>query len=184
MKILSGGLARALAVALPVALLAAAGVRADVVGRRTVDLPLLLDLPGDLAPVRYTPGALDRAASVQARFELLNREFARTRFKARAVVFYVLSPEDWAAAGLANGFGEPQALGSDALVLPAWADDELIGRVKRWLGGEVPQSPGCRLATRRRPGRSASRISWRRSPARGFSPGAPTCAEMRRGSRR
>ncbi len=194
MKILSGGLARALALALPVALplalLAAAGARADAVGRRTVDLPLLLDLPGDLAPVRYTPGALDRAASVQARFELLNREFARTRFKATAVVFYVLSPEDWAAAGLANGFGEPQALGSDALVLPAWADDELIGRVKRWLGGEVPQSLGLPLlATREEAGAlgvsdllaqiAGARILARRANLRGDAPWiAPVMAHL------
>ena len=134
-------------------LLAVAGARADVAGHRTVDLPLLLDLPGDLATVRYTPGALDRAASVQARFELLTKEFSRTRFKAAAVVLFVLSPEDWKAAGLANGYGEPQALGTDALVVPAWADDELIGRVKVWLGGPVPLPAGLPLlATREEAG--------------------------------
>jgi hypothetical protein len=153
MTIPSRGISRALAVALALFLFAPAAGRADVAGRRTVDLPLLLDLPGDLAPVRYTPGALDRAASVQARFELLNEEFARTRFKATAVVFYVLSPEDWQAAGLRNGFGEPEALGTDALAVPAWADDELIGRVKRWLGGEVPLPVGLPLlATREEAG--------------------------------
>jgi hypothetical protein len=134
-------------------LLASSAARADVVGRRTVDLPLLLDLPGDLASVRYTPGALDRAASVQARFELLGEEFTRTRYLAAAVVFYVLSPEDWAAAGLANDYGEPQALGTDALVVPAWADQELIARVRVWLGGEVPKSAGLPLlATREEAG--------------------------------
>jgi len=129
------------------------GAPADVAGRRTVDLPLLLDLPGDLASVRYTPGALDRAASVQARFELLAEEFTRTRYLAAAVVFYVLSPEDWAAAGLANDYGEPQTLGTDALVVPAWADQELIARVGVWLGGEVPKSAGLPLlATREEAG--------------------------------
>ncbi len=116
----------------------ASGARADVAGHRTVDLPLLLDLPGDLAPVRYTPGTLDRAAAVQARFELLTEEFARTRFHATAIVLYVLSPEDWTAARLPNAYGEPQALVNDALVLPACADDELIGRVNGWLGGPFP----------------------------------------------
>lgn len=138
---------------LVLAFVTTAGARADVAGHRTVDLPLLLDLPGDLAPVRYTPGALDRAASVQTRFELLSREFTRTRFQAAAVVVYVLSPEDWAAAGLANGYGEPEALGTDALVLPAWADDAMIGRVRGWLGGEIPVSLGLPLfATREEAG--------------------------------
>ena len=114
---------------------------------------MLLDLPGDLAPVRYTPGALDRAASVQARFELLTEEFARTRFKAAAMVVYVLSPEDWAAAGLANPYGEPELLGTDALVVPAWADEALIARVRGWLGGEIPLPVGLPLlATREEAG--------------------------------
>lgn len=127
--------------------------RADVAGKRTVDLPLLLDLPGDLASVRYTPGTLDRAASVQARFELLTEEFSRTRFQAAAVVLYVLSPEDWAAAQLTNAYGEPQALGTDALVVPAWAEREMIARVRGWLGGEIPLPSGLPLlATREEAG--------------------------------
>ncbi|MEO7794211.1 MAG: hypothetical protein ABIV06_05500 [Thermoanaerobaculia bacterium] len=130
-----------------------AALCADVAGHRTVDLPLLLDLPGNLASVRYTPGSLDRAASVQARFELLTEEFSHTRFKANAVVFYVLSPEDWAAARVANPYGDPMALATDALVVPAWADGELIGRVRGWLGGPIPLPNGLPLlATREEAG--------------------------------
>ena len=144
---------RSTSVVLVLALVSAVGAGADVAGKRTVDLPLLLDLPGDLAPVRYTPGALDRAAAVQARFELLCEEFSRTRFQATAMVLYVLSPEDWAAAGLTHAYGEPVALGTDALVLPAWADDSLIAGVRGWLGGEIPQSIGLPLlATREEAG--------------------------------
>ena len=58
---------------------------ADVAGRRTIDLPLLLDLPGDLAHVRYTPGTLDRSAAVQSRFEVLAGEFQRTGFQATSM---------------------------------------------------------------------------------------------------
>lgn len=118
----------------------AAGVplRADVAGHRTIDLPLLLDLPGDLIQVRYTPGALDRAASVQRRFELLASEFARTGFKKTAMVVYVLAPEDWAAAGLLRPYGDPEALGTDALVVPAWADGPLVERVRGWIGRDIP----------------------------------------------
>ena len=54
---------------------------------------------------------------MQARFEFLCEEFSRTRFQATAMVLYVLSPEDWAAAGLTHAYGEPVALGTDALVL-------------------------------------------------------------------
>ena len=140
-------------VVLALALVSSVGAGADVAGKRTVDLPLLLDLPGDLAPVRYTPGALDRAAAVQARFELLCAEFARTRFQATAIVIYVLSPEDWAAAGLTSAYGDPVALGTDALVVPAWADAEMVARVRGWLGGEIPQSIGLPLlATREEAG--------------------------------
>jgi len=190
MTTLSAGFLRALALSLALFHFAPAAGRADVAGRRTVDLPLLLDLPGDLAPVRYTPGALDRAASVQARFELLNEEFARTRFKATAVVFYVLSPEDWRAAGLRNGFGEPEALGTDALAVPAWADDELIGRVKRWLGREVPLPAGLPLlATREEAGAlgisdllaqiACARLLARRANLRGDAPWiAPVMAHV------
>jgi hypothetical protein len=149
-----GGFATTLALGLTLlATIPCVAARADVGGRRTVDLPLLLDLPGDLASVRYTPGTLDRAASVQARFELLADEFTRTRYLAAAVVFYVLSPEDWEAAGLVNEYGEPQALGTDALVVPAWADAEMVARVGRWLGGEAPKSAGLPLlATREEAG--------------------------------
>jgi hypothetical protein len=153
MPTLDSRFARRTAALLGLALLGAAGLRADVAGQRTIDLPLLLDLPGDLASVRYTPGALDRAASVQARFERLTEEFARTRFKATALVVYVLSPEDWAAAGLSHPYGEPEVLGTDALVLPAWADAELIARVRGWLGGEIPLPAALpMLATREEAG--------------------------------
>ncbi len=122
-------------------------------GHRTIDSPLLLDLPGDLVPVRYTPGALDRAAAVQKRFELLAEEFSHTGFKASALVVYVLSPEDWAAAGLAREYGDPEALATDALVLPAWADEAMIARVRGWLGGEIPLPAGRPLlATREEAG--------------------------------
>lgn len=153
MPTLDARFARRTAAVLGLALFLAAGARADVAGRRTIDLPLLLDLPGDLASVRYTPGALDRAASVQARFERLNEEFARTRFKATALVVYVLAPEDWAAARLSHPYGEPETLGTDALVLPAWADAEMIARVRGWLGGEIPLPAALpMLATREEAG--------------------------------
>lgn len=116
---------------------------ADVAGRRTIDLPLLLDLPGDLAHVRYTPGTLDRSAAVQSRFEVLAREFQRTGFRATSIVLYVLSPEDWKVAGLATPYGLPEALGTDAMAVPGWADEKLVEVYRGWLGGEVPLPRGA-----------------------------------------
>lgn len=109
---------------------------------RTIDLPLLLDLPGDLAFVRYTPGTLDRSAAVQARFELLTKEFARSGFPRTELVIYVLSPDDWKAAALRTPFGLPEALGTDAIAVPGWADERVVARYREWLGGELPVPQG------------------------------------------
>ncbi len=135
MRFLLGGV-------LALLLLTSTAALGDVAGHQTIDLPLLLELPGDLVQVRYTPGALDRAANVQRRFELVAGEFARTGYKATALVLYVLSPEDWKAARLGVTFGLPARLGTDAVAVPAWADEELVGKFRAWLGGEVPLPAG------------------------------------------
>lgn len=122
--------------------LAGAGASADVAGMKTIDLPLLLDLPGDLAPVRYTPGALDRSAAVQARFELLAKEFGKSGFRATAMVVYVLSPEDWKTAGLATPYGFPHPLALDAVAVPAWAEEKVVATYRGFLGGELPLPRG------------------------------------------
>lgn len=123
-------------------LLAAPAVGAEVPGHPTIDLPALLDLPGDLVHVRYTPGTLDRAAHAQYRFEAAAKEFTRTGYQATALLLYVLSPEDWKAAGLGVTFGLPARLGLEAMAVPAWADGELIGKFSAWLGGDVPLPAG------------------------------------------
>ena len=115
---------------------AAAG--AAVAAEKPIDLPLLLELPGDLAPVRYTPGSLDRSASVQTRFELLAKEFGRSGFDANALVLFVLSPEDWKFAGLAATYGYPQRVDLDGLALPAWANEKVVKQFRDELGGELP----------------------------------------------
>jgi hypothetical protein len=111
-------------------------------GMRTIDLPLLLDLPGDLAYVRYTPGSLDRSAAVQARFERFAQEFQKSGFPATAIVLYVLSREDWKEAGLRTPYGMPEPLGLDAIAVPAFADAPVVGTWRDRLGGELPLPQG------------------------------------------
>ncbi|MGE0640248.1 MAG: hypothetical protein AB7G12_07890 [Thermoanaerobaculia bacterium] len=125
--------------------IAAGGPLAAAPGATAIDLPLLLDLPGDLAPVRYTPGSLDRSASIQARAELLTREFGRSGFQANAIVLFVLSPEDWTLAKLPAPYGLPCRLGVEALVVPAWANETVVRLVRDDLGGELPLPRGTPL---------------------------------------
>jgi hypothetical protein len=113
-----------------------------IAGMRTINLPLLLDLPGDLAHVRYTPGSLDRSASIQARFELFALEFERSGLRENVVVLYVLSREDWKEANLRSEYGLPEPLGLDALAVPGWADEKSIAAWRERLGGELPQPEG------------------------------------------
>lgn len=118
---------------------------ADVAGVQTIDLPLLLDLPGDLAAVRYTPGTLDRSAAVQMRFELFAKEFTKSGFGATAIVIYVLSPEDWKAAGIRTRYGFPHPMGLDAIAVPAWPEKEVVSYYRDLLGGELPLPRGTPL---------------------------------------
>ena len=107
-----------------------------------IDLPLLLDLPGDLAFVRYTPGTLDRSASVQRRMEIVTKEFSRTGFYANSMVFYVLSRDDWNEAKIREPYGEPLAFGLEAVALPGTADAALVASFREKLGGELPATVG------------------------------------------
>lgn len=121
---------------------AAAQFPAKVPGMGSIDLPLLLDLPGDFAFVRYTPGSLDRSAAVQARFELFAQEFAKTGYAASTLVLYVLTREDWKAAGLRLPYGMPERLDLDAIAVPAFADAAVVKTYREWLGGELPMPQG------------------------------------------
>lgn len=106
--------------------------------RAEINMHSLLTLHGEPCSVRYTPGALDRAAHLQVRLQTLAHDY--TRWGSRGYDFqgYVLSPEDWAAAGLAKPYGLPERAGPRALAAPAWGDEQSVALWKRLLGGPLP----------------------------------------------
>lgn len=103
-----------------------------------VNLPSLLNLHADLAPVRYSPGSLDRAAHVQARLEALARDYSRWGTQPYVLQGYVLAPEDWTAAGLRRPYGLPERSGPRGIAAPAWGDDHSVALWQKLLGGELP----------------------------------------------
>ncbi len=130
-----------LAGAWAIAGIAVGGALAAPAAGREVNLPSLLRLHGERGPVRYSPGALDRAAHVQARLETLAVDFSRWGSQHYAFQAYVLAPEDWAAAGLRQPYGLPSRSGARGLAVPAWGDEQSVGLWKRLLGGELPWGP-------------------------------------------
>lgn len=118
---------------------------AAAAGQRAADpmaLAHLLTLPGDLAAVRYTPGALDRAAHVQARLALLAEDFRDWGAGGMTLRALVLAPEDWPAADLRRPFGLPERTARGELAAPAWGSAETVALWRGFLGGPLPWSAG------------------------------------------
>ena len=98
----------------------------------------LLDLRGEVCPVRYSPGSLDRASHVQERLDTLVLDFRRWGQQAYRFQAYVLGPEDWAAGKLHRPYGLPERSGFSSLAVPAWGEEHSVALWKRLLGGELP----------------------------------------------
>jgi hypothetical protein len=88
--------------------------------------------------VRYTPGALDRAAHLQVRLQTLAADYSKWGSRGYDFQAYVLSPEDWAQSGLAKPYGLPERAGPHALAAPAWGDEQSVRLWKALLGGPLP----------------------------------------------
>lgn len=124
--------------ALPLALvLATAPAGAQM--SRDPDLPMLLTMASRATEMRYTPGALDRAAHLQVRLEGIAAEFQRIAGQPFPLVGWVLARDEWRDAGLTRPFGVPQLVGAIGVAVPAWGDDELV-QVWRGLLGDLPVS--------------------------------------------
>src|SRR5688572_26625519 len=114
----------------------------------------LLNLRGARSQLRYTPGALDRAAHVQARLDTLAADFANWSGKRFALQGYVLGPEDWAAADMTAAYGLPERTGPGTVAVPAWGDERTVALWRDLLGGALPWGSG--LPVRGTPEEAAS----------------------------
>jgi len=147
---MSAALRRSLAVLPLAAALGAATLHAQPPGDRPLTLSggtnpatsaaqaQLLTLPGELVPVRYSPGSLDRAARVQERLQVLALDFQRWHADVEGLHGVVLEPDDWAAAGLGRPYGLPARADPDGVALPAWGNDASVRLWRRLYGGALP----------------------------------------------
>lgn len=143
------------------ALACVAGVGAEAQSTPTFQAPTrlfqapaidsLATLPGDFVEMRYTLGALDRAARLQTRLnEMLRRADADY-----LITVYVLSREEWRQARFDMPYGVPIRVGPSGLAVPAAGDSETA---KLWndLGIPLPSVPG--IVYRGGPGHSPSEL--------------------------
>ena len=98
----------------------------------------LLELPGDLVPVRYTPGSLDRAVSVQDQLGNLIEDFKSWSRAKSALIVLLLSRDEWQGAGFESEYGVPEPAGGLGLAMSAFGDDETVELWKGLLGTRLP----------------------------------------------
>ncbi len=131
------------------AALAAAPLLAQAPGDRPLSLgaprpaaptapPELLTLPSETVPVRYSPGALDRASLVLERLEALAQDFHRWHADVEGLHGVVLGPDDWAASGLRRPYGLPDRADANGVALPAWGNEASVALWRRLWGGPLP----------------------------------------------
>ena len=108
--------------------------------------PLLLDLSGQLATVRYSPGALDRASKIQDQVEALVENFNAMSKEKIPLGIYILSPEDWGQFGLQEPYGMPVAMGGRGLAVPAWGTDESVRLWQSLMKERLPTIPDAAIS--------------------------------------
>lgn len=109
-----------------------------------VDLPHLLTLPDEVAPVRYSPGSLDRASHAQDWLREMAITAAKRTRRAAPVRVVVLPREEWEQLGTGVPYGLPLVSPAGVLALPATGD---AGTVALWRDavGALPPIPGTPL---------------------------------------
>ncbi|MEJ2084242.1 MAG: hypothetical protein P8Y44_01015 [Acidobacteriota bacterium] len=108
--------------------------------------PLLLDLSGQLATVRYSPGALDRASKLQDQVEALVENFNDLSKEKIPLGIFILSPEDWGQFGLQEPYGMPVAMGGRGLAVPAWGTDESVRLWQSLMKERLPTMPEASIS--------------------------------------
>ncbi|MEM6796482.1 MAG: hypothetical protein AAF725_21095, partial [Acidobacteriota bacterium] len=99
----------------------------------------LATLPGNSTQMRYTLGALDRAARIQLRLEGMMRLSSRWAQPGTLTV-YVLSRQEWATERIRMPYGVPIRVGPSGLAIPALGDTE-TARLWSNLGFPLPSAP-------------------------------------------
>ena len=110
-------------------------------GRAQGSSPLLLDLQGQLASIRYSPGSLDRAANLQDPVELLVENFDTWGKEKIPLLIYILSPDDWSQFGLQDPYGMPSAMGGRGIAIPAWGTEESVQLWHGLMKTRLPTTP-------------------------------------------
>jgi hypothetical protein len=105
----------------------------------------LLQLPGQRAQVRYSPGSLDRGARTQQRLALLAEDWRDWTGRELVLGAYVLTREEWEGAGLDRPYGQPQRVGRLWIALPAEGDATTVTLWEQALGGGLPAAEGLPL---------------------------------------
>lgn len=114
-------------------------------GAEAGSLAFLLELPGELVGVRYSPGSLERAVHLQDRYTLLLEDFRSWSNSPVALVLFLLSRDEWQQAGFELPYGVPTAMGGRGLAMSAWGDAQTVQLWKDLLGSRLPILPDTPL---------------------------------------
>ena len=106
------------------------------------DQPHLLTLRGDEVTVRYTPGALDRAAHLQERLRTLAGDVRGWLGVDLELRGFVLGPDEWEAAGVDRPYGVPARVGARELAVAAWGDERSVALWRAALRQPLPWGGG------------------------------------------
>ena len=117
-----------LAASMPPAAVAQTGAATDFQApTRLFPAPTAYDLvtmPGDLVFMRYSLGALDRAARLQLKLRQMLFAFERWAGSELVMTVYVLTPEEWKESGINMPYGVPVRVGHSSLAVPAVGDSQ------------------------------------------------------------
>ncbi|MBZ0111993.1 MAG: hypothetical protein K8J08_06010 [Thermoanaerobaculia bacterium] len=108
-------------------------------GRLAADTQLL-DLPGDHSMVRYTPGALARASTVQTWMGYIAEDYSTWSKRPTRLGAIVIDREQWVEMEIVQPYGLPASLGGGRIALPAYGDEDTVRRWRKLLGGTLPMA--------------------------------------------
>lgn len=100
----------------------------------------LVTMPGDIVHMRYSLGALDRAARLQFKLRQMLFAFERKADSQLVMTVYVLTRDEWIQSGINMPYGVPVRVGHSGLAVPALGDTE-TARLWQELQVTLPSAP-------------------------------------------